>query len=228
MSQHIGDMGSVETLAAFEQSTRQFAEMYRVEPDLLVADAHPGYQTRRWAESHAPGNVALVQHHHAHVAAVMAEHGVADGERVIGFAFDGTGYGSDGAIWGGEILVAGYDGFDRVAHLRYVPLPGGDAAIRKPYRVALAHLWAAGIGWDADLRPGSRRLARGTARAAASARARSPLRPDVEHGQAVRCSQFAARDPPCRLVRGAGGDRVGDARRRPSRVGVRLPDRDRR
>ena len=153
MSQHIGDMGSVETLVAFEQSTRQFAQMYQVEAELLVADAHPGYHTRRWAESHAPGPVALVQHHHAHVAAVMAEHGVADGDRVIGFAFDGTGYGADGAIWGGEVLVACYDGFERVAHLRYVPLPGGDAAIRKPYRAALAHLWAAGIGWDADMAP---------------------------------------------------------------------------
>jgi hydrogenase maturation protein HypF len=153
MSQHIGDMGSVETLAAFEQSTRQFAEVYRVEADRLVADAHPGYQTRRWAEANARREVAFVQHHHAHIAAVMAEHGVADGERVIGFAFDGTGYGSDGAIWGGEILVAGYDGFERASHLRYVPLPGGDAAIRKPYRVALAHLWAAGMEWDADLAP---------------------------------------------------------------------------
>lgn len=153
MSQHIGDMGSVETLVAFEQSIHQFADMYRVEPELVVADAHPGYHTRRWAEANAPGPVAIVQHHHAHVAAVMVEHGIAVGERVIGFAFDGTGYGTDGAIWGGEILVAGYDVFERVAHLRYVPLPGGDAAIRKPYRAALAHLWDAGIGWDADLAP---------------------------------------------------------------------------
>jgi hydrogenase maturation protein HypF len=155
MSQHIGDMGSVETLAAFEQSTHQFAEMYRVEAELLVADSHPGYQTRRWAEAHASASrpVAFVQHHHAHIAAVMVEHGVAVGERVIGFAFDGTGYGTDGAIWGGEILVAGYDGFERIAHLRYVPLPGGDAAIRKPYRAALANLWAAGIGWTEDLAP---------------------------------------------------------------------------
>ena len=83
----------------------------------------------------------------------MVEHGVPSGEQVIGFAFDGTGYGTDGAIWGGEVLVAGYDGFERAAHLRYVPLPGGDATIRKPYRAALAHLWAAGIAWAPDLEP---------------------------------------------------------------------------
>jgi len=153
MSQHIGDMGSVHTLAAFKRSVRQFAGMYRVNPELVVADAHPGYQTRRWAEEDANRPVELVQHHHAHVAAVMVENGVPADERVIGFAFDGTGYGPDGAIWGGEVLVAGYGSFERRAHLRYVPLPGGDATIHKPYRAALAHLWAAGIEWSADLLP---------------------------------------------------------------------------
>jgi hydrogenase maturation protein HypF len=153
MSQHIGDMGSVHTLAAFKRSVRQFAGMYRVNPRLVVADAHPGYQTRRWAEEDADRPVELVQHHHAHVAAVMVENGVPADEQVIGFAFDGTGYGPDGAIWGGEALVAGYGSFERRAHLRYVPLPGGDATIHKPYRAALAHLWAAGIEWHGDISP---------------------------------------------------------------------------
>jgi len=153
MSQHIGDMGSLETLGAFDRSTEQFSEIYDVRPQLVAADLHPGYQTRRWAEERVTGRVHLVQHHHAHIAAVMVEHGIAAGEQVIGFAFDGTGYGTDGAIWGGEVLVAGYDGFERVGHLKYVPLPGGDATIRKPYRAALSHLWAAGIEWASDLEP---------------------------------------------------------------------------
>lgn len=157
MSQHIGDMGSVETLGTFGRTTRQFAQMYGVDDARFVADMHPGYQTRRWAEDHALSSddppVALAQHHHAHIAAVMAEHEVPDGERVIGCAFDGTGYGTDGAIWGGEVLVASYDRFERLHHLRYVPLPGGDAAIRRPYRAALAHLWAAGVEWAPDLAP---------------------------------------------------------------------------
>jgi len=153
MSQHIGDMGSIETLQAFERSTQQFAEMYAIDPSLTVADAHPGYHTRHWAEARTSQPVALVQHHHAHISAVMAEHGLTADQRVIGCAFDGTGYGTDGAIWGGEVLVAGYDDFERAAHLRYVPLPGGDATIRKPYRAALAHLWTAGVEWRADLAP---------------------------------------------------------------------------
>ncbi len=152
MSQHIGDMGSVETLEAFEHATGQLCELYRVDPALAAADAHPGYHTRRWAESHHD-NPVLVHHHHAHVAAVMAEHQVPREERVLGFAFDGTGFGRDGAIWGGEVLVVGYGAFERVAHLRYVPLPGGDATVRKPYRAALAHLWAAGVAWTPDLPP---------------------------------------------------------------------------
>ena len=153
VSQHVGDMGSLETLAAFERSIGQFGEMYQVAAQGVVADAHPGYQSRRWADDCSGRPVELVQHHHAHIASVMAEHAVEAGERVIGFAFDGTGYGSDGAIWGGEVLIAGYDGFERRTHLRYVPLPGGDAAIRRPYRAALAHLWAVGVAWTSDLPP---------------------------------------------------------------------------
>jgi len=172
VSQHIGDMGSLETLAAFERSARQFDEMYAVHPQRVAADAHPAYLTRRWADEHAPGEPALVQHHHAHLAAVMVEHGVPAGEKVIGFAFDGTGYGTDGAVWGGEVLIAGYDGFTRAAHLRSVPMPGGDATVRKPYRAALAHLWAGGIEWAGDLPP---------VRAAAASERRA-LRHQLERG----------------------------------------------
>ena len=82
---------------------------------------------------------------------VMAEHGLPEDAAVLAFTFDGTGYGTDGAIWGGEVLLARYDGFHALAHLKYVPLPGGDAAIRHPARVALAHLFAAGIEWSDDL-----------------------------------------------------------------------------
>jgi hydrogenase maturation protein HypF len=160
MSQHIGDMGSVETMRAFERSVAQYTEMYAVAVDRehgqLAADGHPGYHTRAWTERRAQAlgrAPRLVQHHHAHVASVMAEHGLGPDERVIGFVFDGTGYGPDGAIWGGEVLVAGYDDYDRAAHLSYIPLPGGDATIHKPYRAALAHLWAAGLPWSMDLAP---------------------------------------------------------------------------
>jgi hydrogenase maturation protein HypF len=97
--------------------------------------------------------VAEIHHHHAHIASVMAEHGVPQHDRVIGLAFDGSGYGADGTVWGGEVLVAGYTHCSRVGHLSAVPLPGGDATIRRPYRAALAHLRAAGIEWVEDLHP---------------------------------------------------------------------------
>ncbi|MQY26337.1 Carbamoyltransferase HypF [Nocardia sp. RB56] len=149
LSQHIGDMDDLATLDAFTAAERHLEELTGVRPTQLAADAHPRYRSTSWAHEHAADRpVVPVQHHHAHVAAVMGEHGVDPETTVIGFAFDGTGFGSDGAIWGGEVLAVRYKGYRRAAHLRYVPLAGGDASVRRPYRMALAHLYAAGIDWD--------------------------------------------------------------------------------
>ncbi|MFJ3927352.1 carbamoyltransferase HypF [Streptomyces sp. NPDC090022] len=152
LSAHIGDMDDLATQEAFERAEAQLESITGVRPGLLATDRHPGYRSAQWAARNAAGRpVVRVQHHHAHVAAAMAEHGL-DGTRpVIGVAFDGTGHGDDGAVWGGEFLLADYDGFTRFAHLAYVPLPGGDAAVRRPYRMALAHLRAAGLGAAPDL-----------------------------------------------------------------------------
>ncbi|PEG33259.1 carbamoyltransferase HypF, partial [Mycolicibacterium agri] len=154
MSAHVGDMGSAATLQAFGQAVDQLCEI-RPAPQRVAADLHPAYVTRTWAERHAGARpLDLVQHHHAHVASLLAEHGRL-GEPIIGVAFDGTGYGCDEAVWGGEILRLGIDShrFTRVGHLAAVPMAGGDAAVRNPWRMALAHLWAAGIGWENDLAP---------------------------------------------------------------------------
>ncbi|MFD7876026.1 carbamoyltransferase HypF [Streptomyces sp. NPDC059766] len=152
LSAHIGDMDDLSTQRAFERATVQLESITGVRPGLLAADRHPGYRSATWAERNARGRaVVRVQHHHAHVAAAMAEHGLDGGRPVIGIAFDGTGHGDDGTVWGGEILLADYDGFTRFGHLAPVPLPGGDTAVRRPYRMALAHLRAAGLAWSADL-----------------------------------------------------------------------------
>src|SRR6201996_3023767 len=154
LSGHIGDMETLETLRAFERAVGQLSEI-RHQPVRLAADLHPGYQTRDWAERHADDRpLDLVQHHHAHVASLLAEHGRL-GEPVVGVSFDGTGYGCDGTIWGGEILAMGRHShrFRRVGHLKPVPLPGGDAAVRNPWRMALSQLWVAGIDWTSDLAP---------------------------------------------------------------------------
>jgi hydrogenase maturation protein HypF len=154
LSGHIGDMETLETLRAFECAVGQLSEI-RHHPVRLAADLHPGYHTRSWAERCAGDRpLDLVQHHHAHVVSLLAEHGRI-GEPVIGVAFDGTGYGCDETIWGGEILKLGRDSqrFVRVGHLLPVPLAGGDAAVRNPWRMALSQLWMAGIDWTPDLPP---------------------------------------------------------------------------
>lgn len=154
LSQHIGDMDDLATLSAFDFAQSHLQALTGVDPEVLVADAHPLYRSTHWAHRNAAGRpVRTVQHHHAHIAAVMAEHGYDGSEQVIGFAFDGTGYGPDDAVWGGEVLLANYKGYQRLAQLKYVPLPGGDVSVMRPYRMALAHLWAVGIPWDADLAP---------------------------------------------------------------------------
>jgi hydrogenase maturation protein HypF len=154
LSSHIGDMDDLATLEAFGATERHLERLTGVTPARLVADRHPGYRSSAWARASAGTRpVHTVQHHHAHVAAVMAEHGLDGSSPVIGIAFDGTGYGDDGAVWGGEVLIGDYKGFSRFAQLGYVPLPGGDAAVHRPYRMALAHLAAAGVPWDGDLHP---------------------------------------------------------------------------
>jgi hydrogenase maturation protein HypF len=154
LSQHIGDMDDLATLEAFGRTERHLEELTGVAPQRIACDAHPAYRSADWARTTAHDRpLRTVQHHHAHVAAVLGEHGHDGTEPVIGIAFDGTGFGTDRAIWGGEVLIADYARFRRFAHLAYVPLPGGDAAVDRPYRMALAHLRSAGVSWDADLAP---------------------------------------------------------------------------
>ncbi|MFI9628999.1 carbamoyltransferase HypF [Streptomyces sp. NPDC052042] len=149
VSQHIGDMDDLSTIEALTRTADHLALLTGVEAERFAADHHPGYRSGAWVRTRAAGRpVRTVQHHHAHIASVMGEHGLGTGERVIGFAFDGTGHGADGAVWGGEVLIAGYPSYRRAAHLAYVPLAGGDASVLRPYRMALAHLHAAGVAWE--------------------------------------------------------------------------------
>lgn len=152
LGQHVGDMDDLATLQAFSAGVSHLQRLTHVKPEQLAADAHPGYRSSAWARQHAAGRpVRTVSHHHAHIAAVMGEHGIPSDTEVLGLAFDGTGYGTDGAVWGGEVLIADYKGFRRPAHVKYVPLAGGDASVHRPYRMALSHLYAAGVQWDLRL-----------------------------------------------------------------------------
>ena len=143
-SQHIGDMENYETLRFFEESLENIKKVYRAEPVAIAHDLHPGYLSTRWAlEQGAKGReqgIELfgIQHHYAHIGSVMAEHGLS--QKVIGVAFDGTGFGLDGNLWGGEFMVADIHGFERAGHFNYIPLPGGETAIREPWRTAVSYM----------------------------------------------------------------------------------------
>jgi hydrogenase maturation protein HypF len=141
LSQHVGDLENVESYSFFHEAIEHLGRILEIRPQIIAYDLHPDYFSTKWAleqDGVAGSSVVGVQHHHAHIASCMAENHLAG--RVIGFALDGTGYGSDGKIWGGEVLVADYEGFERAAHFEYVALPGGAAAIREPWRMAVSYL----------------------------------------------------------------------------------------
>src|SRR5271165_1913711 len=138
LSQHIGDLENPKSYSFFEEAIEHLQRILEITPLAIAYDLHPNYFSTRWALAHSGLPQIGVQHHHAHIASCMAESHLEG--RVIGFALDGTGYGTDGRIWGGEVLLADYSGFERAAHLAYVPLLGGEAAIREPWRMAVSYL----------------------------------------------------------------------------------------
>jgi hydrogenase maturation protein HypF len=140
LSQHIGDMENMETLEHFDSTMSLYKRLFHLQPEIVAHDLHPDYLATKYAQELAESGIKLipVQHHHAHIASCLADNGL-EGP-VIGVAFDGTGMGVDGNIWGGEFLVADYRNFRRVGHLEYLPLPGGAAAIKKPRRTAIGYI----------------------------------------------------------------------------------------
>ena len=156
LSHYIGEMENWETYQDFREAIRHYEDLFRIQPQLIACDMHPDYLASQYARTKAAKEglpLFEIQHHHAHLAAGMIENGLPPETRVAGLIFDGTGYGLDGTIWGGEVLVGNCDTFDRPFHLKTVPLPGGEAAIRKPARMALSTLWAYGFPWEESLLP---------------------------------------------------------------------------
>jgi hydrogenase maturation protein HypF len=138
LSQHIGDLKNFETYQFYTETINKFKKLFRVNPSLVVSDMHPDYLSTRYAESLKIKNIR-VQHHHAHIASCMVENNL--DEHVIGVSFDGTGYGTDGNIWGSEFLIADLKDFKRYAHFEYTGLPGGDKAVEEPWRTAVSYLY---------------------------------------------------------------------------------------
>ncbi|MDY6845647.1 MAG: carbamoyltransferase HypF [Chloroflexota bacterium] len=156
LSHYIGEMENWETYQDFQKAIQHYQSLFRIHPKAIGYDLHPDYLSTKYAleriqTDHLPGYP--IQHHHAHLAAGMIENGLKPETQVAGLIFDGTGYGLDGAIWGGEVLTGNCFDFERAFHLKYIPLPGGDLAILKPSRMALSTLWAYGFEWNEDLDP---------------------------------------------------------------------------
>lgn len=145
LSQHIGDLENLATYDFFKLTIRHMQRILDINPEIIAFDLHPDYLSTRYAEELQNINKIQVQHHHAHIVSAMAENRIDD--PVIGLSFDGTGYGTDGAIWGGEILIADIEKFYRAAHFAYVPMPGSTAAIKEPWRMAVSYLYDA-LGQD--------------------------------------------------------------------------------
>jgi hydrogenase maturation protein HypF len=156
VSHHIGDLKNFETYKAFENSIEHYKKLFRINPKIISHDMHPDYLSTSYAldKVNNEGYQAIpVQHHHAHIVSCMAEHRLPPDDKVIGIAFDGTGYGEDKAIWGGEVFIANYKEYTRLFHLDYAQLIGGDKAVQEPWRMALSWLYKAGIPWVDELNP---------------------------------------------------------------------------
>jgi hydrogenase maturation protein HypF len=146
VSHHIGDLHNYETLDSFRTGVEHFQQLFELRPELVVHDLHPEYLSSKYAAERVGVELLGVQHHHAHLAACLAEHGLDPGAQAIGAIFDGTGYGLDQTVWGGEILLGDQAEFERIGHLLPVAMPGGEAAVREPWRMACSWLSAAGAG----------------------------------------------------------------------------------
>jgi len=139
LSQHIGDLENIKAFDFFKKTISHMKRILDIDPEIIAYDMHPGYLSTQYALEQTHATLVPVQHHHAHIVSCMAEHGI-EGP-VIGLSFDGTGYGTDGRIWGGEVLIADLANFQRPLHLAYVPMPGGAAAIKEPWRMAVSYLF---------------------------------------------------------------------------------------
>jgi len=156
VSHYIGEMENWETYQDYKKAIRHYESLFRIQPEAIGYDLHPDYLTTNYALERAATEglpIYPIQHHHAHLASCMIENNLAPHEQVAGLIFDGTGYGTDGTIWGGEIFIGNCFEFERLFHLKPVPLPGGESAIKRPARMALSTLWAYDLPWESSLAP---------------------------------------------------------------------------